>query len=164
MQTKPGFCGFFSAKLAGSSKEKSKNHKPSPPRWLEFTLNFRLEAITRRQILHSTSALVMARYHPSQCQILTLSTDGQVSYWEVVDGAEIRHITLGKHSTVTSLDVSPGDGENFITSTNDSLIKVILKGMLFRALQEVFDFLSFFSFGSTNRAAWSLMEKPEVAR
>ena len=73
----------------------------------------------------ATSALVRARYHPSQCQILTLATDGQVSYFEVIDGTEIRNIVLGKHSTVTSLDVSPGQGENFITSTNDSLVKVI---------------------------------------
>ncbi len=68
----------------------------------------------------------MAKYHPSQCQILTLATDGQVCYWEVVDGSEIRHISLGKHSTVTSLDVSPEGGKNFITSTNDSLVKVCM--------------------------------------
>ena len=83
------------------------------------------EKLQRRLILTATSALVRARYHPSQCQILTLATDGQVSYFEVIDGTEIRNIVLGKHSTVTSLDVSPGQGENFITSTNDSLVKVI---------------------------------------
>ena len=84
------------------------------------------EKLQRRLILTATSALVRARYHPSQCQILTLATDGQVSYFEVIDGTEIRNIVLGKHSTVTSLDVSPGQGENFITSTNDSLVKVII--------------------------------------
>ena len=87
---------------------------------------FSFEKLQRRLILTATSALVRARYHPSQCQILTLATDGQVSYFEVIDGTEIRNIVLGKHSTVTSLDVSPGQGENFITSTNDSLVKVIL--------------------------------------
>ena len=68
--------------------------------------------------------MVWARYHPSQCQILTLATDGQVSYYEVIDGTEIRNIVLGKHGTITSLDVSPGQGEHFITSTNDSMVKV----------------------------------------
>ena len=92
--------------------------------YLLFLSSF--EKLQRRLILTATSALVRARYHPSQCQILTLATDGQVSYFEVIDGTEIRNIVLGKHSTVTSLDVSPGQGENFITSTNDSLVKVII--------------------------------------
>ena len=77
----------------------------------------------RRQILNASSAMVWARIHPSQCQIVTLATDGQVSYWEAVDGTEIRSIVLGKHSTVTSLDVAP-KGDFFITSSNDSFVKV----------------------------------------
>ena len=85
---------------------------------------FSFESLHRRLNLTANSALVWARYHPSQCQILTLATDGQVSYYEVIDGTEIRNIVLGKHGTVTSLDVSPGQGEHFITSTNDSMVKV----------------------------------------
>ena len=85
--------------------------------------HYSLEDPIRRQILTATSALLWARIHPSQCQILTLATDGQVSYWEAVDGTEIRAIVLGKHSTVTSLDVDP-KGEFFITSTHDSMVKV----------------------------------------
>ena len=86
-------------------------------------VHYSLEDPIRRQILTATSALLWARIHPSQCQILTLATDGQVSYWEAVDGTEIRAIVLGKHSTVTSLDVDP-KGEFFITSTHDSMVKV----------------------------------------
>ena len=55
--------------------------------------------------------------------MLTLALDAQLCYWEVVDGKEIRHLVLGKHSTVTALDVSH-DGEAFITATDSSLIKV----------------------------------------
>ena len=55
-------------------------------------------------------------------QIVTLAQDGQLAYWEVLDGKEIRHLTMGKHSTVTALDVSP-DGQTFCTATNASVIK-----------------------------------------
>ena len=84
-----------------------------------------LESLKKRITLSCTSSLVWAKLHPSECQILTLATDGQLSYWEVIDGTEIRNIVLGKHSTVTSLDVAPGQGEYFITSTNDSVVKVL---------------------------------------
>ena len=110
--------------------------------YLLFLSSF--EKLQRRLILTATSALVRARYHPSQCQILTLATDGQVSYFEVIDGTEIRNIVLGKHSTVTSLDVSPGQGENFITSTNDSLVKVII---FFLLLPDLCLQLAFFKIG-----------------
>ena len=83
--------------------------------------------VMRKQILHATWSLVSALYHPTtECQILTLAQDGQLAYWEVIDGKEIRHLTLGKHSTVTSLDLSP-DGDTFCTTTNSSLIKVYSK-------------------------------------
>ena len=57
-----------------------------------FICYFSIEDPIRRQILTATSALLWARIHPSQCQLLTLATDGQVSYWEAVDGTEIRAI------------------------------------------------------------------------
>ena len=87
-------------------------------------LNRSLESIYRRQILHATWSLVSALYHPSECQVLTLALDAQLCYWEVIDGKEIRHLVLGKHSTVTALDVSH-DGESFITATDSSLVKVL---------------------------------------
>ena len=49
-----------------------------------------------------------------------------MSYWEAVDGTEIRSIVLGKHSTVTSLDIEPGKGDFFMTSSNDSFVKVCI--------------------------------------
>ena len=73
--------------------------------------------------MHATWSLVSSLYHPSECQVLTLALDAQLCYWEVIDGKEIRHLVLGKHSTVTALDVSH-DGESFITATDSSLIKV----------------------------------------
>ena len=42
----------------------------------------------------ATSAVVHASYHPSESQIITLSVDGTIAYWEVVDGAEIRAATV----------------------------------------------------------------------
>ena len=73
--------------------------------------------------MHATWSLVSALYHPTECQVLTLALDAQLCYWEVIDGKEIRHLVLGKHSSVTALDVSH-DGESFMTATDSSLIKV----------------------------------------
>ena len=75
--------------------------------------------------MHATWSLVSALYHPTECQVLTLALDAQLCYWEVIDGKEIRHLVLGKHSSVTALDVSH-DGESFMTATDSSLIKVYL--------------------------------------
>ena len=86
---------------------------------------FSLNALQRKRILRGTSGLLKAQYHPSEAQILTLAVDGQLSYWEVVDGKEIRAIPVGKHSTVLGLDVA-ADGEMFATGGVDSVAKVIL--------------------------------------
>ena len=124
----------------------------------------RLECISRRQILHATWSLVSALYHPSECQVLTLALDAQLCYWEVVDGKEIRQLVLGKHSTVTALDIAH-DGEAFITATDSSLIKVLtclilccLNGGWFNAKHRYLPFIHhyfyYFSFGSTSKEAF----------
>ena len=80
--------------------------------------------LQRKRILRGSSALLKALYHtPSESQILTLALDGQVSYWEVIDGKEVRAISVGKHSKVASLDVS-NDGESFATGGEDSVARV----------------------------------------
>ena len=50
--------------------------------------------LRRQRIVVATSAVVHASYHPSESQIITLSVDGTLAYWEVVDGAEIRAATV----------------------------------------------------------------------
>ena len=37
-----------------------------------------------------------ASYHPSESQIITLSIDGSLAYWEVVDGEEIRGVAVSQ--------------------------------------------------------------------
>ena len=54
-----------------------------------------------------------------------MAFDGQLSYWEVIDGKEIRALTVGKHSSVLALDVA-SDGESFVTGGADSIAKVII--------------------------------------
>lgn len=88
------------------------------------------DSISRKRILNGTAALVGVRYHSSECQIITLAADAQVSYWEVLDGAEVRHLILGQHSSVTALDMAP-DGEKFVTGTQTSLVKVLIIGYFF---------------------------------
>ena len=60
----------------------------------ELCLVFSGGATLRRQrIIVATSSIVHASYHPSESQIITLSIDGSLAYWEVVDGEEIRCVT-----------------------------------------------------------------------
>lgn len=73
--------------------------------------------------MKATWSLVAAKYHPSESQIITLAVDGHLAYWEALDGTEIRSLVLGKHSTLTAMDIST-DGETFVTGTNSSLVKV----------------------------------------
>jgi hypothetical protein len=47
----------------------------------------------------------------------------QLSYWEVCNADEIRHLVLGRHSSVTALSIAK-NGEHFITATQDSIVKV----------------------------------------
>ena len=49
----------------------------------------------------------------------------QLSYWEVFNAEEIRQLVLGRHSSLTALSISR-NGDNFITATQDSLVKVII--------------------------------------
>ena len=84
-----------------------------------------LSKLCRKQILNCTASLVWSLYHPSESQILTLATDSQLSYWEVFNAEEIRQLVLGRHSSLTALNISR-DGEHFITATQDSLVKVNL--------------------------------------
>ena len=65
-----------------------------------------------------------AKYHPSECQIVTLCSDGQISYWEVLDGDEIRAFGVGDHSGVTALDVDVS-GDEFVVGDVASEARVI---------------------------------------
>ena len=59
--------------------------------WLVFSGGATLR---RQRIIVATSSIVHASYHPSESQIITLSIDGSLAYWEVVDGEEIRGVTV----------------------------------------------------------------------
>ena len=67
----------------------------SKGKWQILWLVFSGGATLRRQrIIVATSSIVHASYHPSESQIITLSIDGSLAYWEVVDGEEIRGVTV----------------------------------------------------------------------
>ncbi len=74
--------------------------------------------------MHATTSLITARFHPSESQILILSVDGFLSYWETVDGSEIRSTSVGKHGIATAMDIS-SDGESVAVGTADSTVKVL---------------------------------------
>ncbi len=81
-----------------------------------------MTSLRRKRILSCSSSLLSARYHPSDCQVITLSSDGRLSYWESVSGEEIRSVAVDRHRQVTAMDVD-ADGERIAVGANDSTAK-----------------------------------------
>ena len=82
-----------------------------------------LSCLRRKRILCCSASLISARYHPSDCQVITLSADGRLSYWELSSGQEVRALSVDKHREVTAMDVD-GAGERIAVGSEDSSIKV----------------------------------------
>ena len=78
-----------------------------------YTLSYSNMTLRRKRIVNCTCSLIWAKYHPSESQIMTLSVDATLSYWEVLDGEEIRALTVGKHSGVSAMDVDR-QGESLV--------------------------------------------------
>lgn len=75
-----------------------------------------------------SSSLLAARYHPSGCQVLTLSADGLLSYWEVGTGEEVRSLSVDRHREVTAMDLDAA-GERVAVGALDSTAKVGMASM-----------------------------------
>ncbi len=55
--------------------------------------------------------------------MLTLSSDGQLSYWETITGEEIRTVNVDRHRACKAMDIDK-DGERIVVGAEDSTAKV----------------------------------------
>ncbi len=82
-----------------------------------------LASVKRKRVLNCTCSVLSARFHSSGSQVVTLSQDGQLTYWEVLDGEELRALQVEKHGAAAAMDIDPR-GENITVGTTDSKAKV----------------------------------------
>jgi WD40 repeat protein len=62
-------------------------------------------------------------YHPDESQMLTCELGCKISYWDAYDGSAIRMID-GGDAAMLCCDIDKGEGEFFVTGSEDSMLKV----------------------------------------
>ena len=60
--------------------------------------------------------------HPDQSQVLTVGNDKKITYWEAVDGVEVRMLD-GSDGEINTIDINKS-GEYFITAGEDKILKI----------------------------------------
>ena len=60
--------------------------------------------------------------HPDQSQVLTVGNDKKITYWEAVDGVEVRMVDASD-GEINCIDINKS-GEYFITAGEDKILKV----------------------------------------
>lgn len=76
----------------------------------------RLTALFEQTIFESVC------YHPDESQMLTCGSNHKITYWDAVDGEQIRVIEGGEDN-MTALDILPS-GEYFVSGSRDKLLKI----------------------------------------
>jgi WD40 repeat protein len=82
-----------------------------------------LERFVRSTCLFASTQFQAVIYHPDQSQLLTTGSDRKLTYWDVVDGEQIRVLDGSDSHTINCLDVTE-DGEAFVSAGADKLVKV----------------------------------------
>lgn len=62
-------------------------------------------------------------YHPDESQLLTAGSDRKITYWDCYDGQAIRMLDGSDTHELNALAIF-GQGEHFISSGNDKVIKL----------------------------------------
>ena len=60
--------------------------------------------------------------HPDQSQVLTVGNDKKITYWEAVDGVEVRMLD-GSDGEINTIDINKS-GEYFLTAGEDKILKI----------------------------------------
>lgn len=82
-----------------------------------------IKCYTRLACMFETTMFKQLIYHPDESQILTTGTDRKVTYWDAVDGVEIRMIDGSLEGEVNTLSMTKS-GEFFISAGEDKEVKV----------------------------------------
>ena len=62
-------------------------------------------------------------YHPDESQLVTAGSDRKITYWDCYDGQAIRMLDGSDSGELNALAIY-AEGEHFISSGNDKVIKV----------------------------------------
>lgn len=82
-----------------------------------------LVTFKRKQMVLCQTMFRCVCYHPQLPQIVTAGTDRKVSYWETIDGAQIRELEASKSGSINGVDLT-GSGKVMVTGGDDRLVKV----------------------------------------
>ena len=78
---------------------------------------------TRVACMFETTMFKQLIYHPDESQILTTGTDKKITYWDLIDSAEIRSIDGSLDGEINTLAMCKS-GEFFISAGEDKEIKI----------------------------------------
>ena len=78
---------------------------------------------TRIACMFETTMFKQLIYHPDESQILTTGTDKKITYWDLIDSAEIRSIDGSLDGEINTLAMCKS-GEFFVSAGDDKEIKI----------------------------------------
>jgi WD40 repeat protein len=82
-----------------------------------------INSYRRLVCLFETTMFKQLIYHPDESQILTTGTNKKITYWDVIDGVDIRSIDGSYEGEVNSLSMCKS-GEFFVSAGEDKEVKI----------------------------------------
>ncbi|XP_063681556.1 cilia- and flagella-associated protein 52-like [Bolinopsis microptera] len=82
-----------------------------------------LNRFVRNQIIFANTLFKAVCYQPEETQLLTGGSDRKISYWETLDGSQIREMEGSADGSINGLDISD-DGNYFVSGGNSRKVKV----------------------------------------
>ena len=82
-----------------------------------------INAYRRLVCLFETTMFKQLCYHPDESQILTTGTNKKITYWDVIDGVDIRSIDGSYEGEINSLSMCKS-GEFFVSAGEDKEVKI----------------------------------------
>lgn len=82
-----------------------------------------LKKFIRKVLILQDTLFLDVAWHPSECQLLGVSHNHKLCYFESFDGASIREIQASESDPIHSVDVSV-DGLYIVTGGGDRQVKV----------------------------------------
>lgn len=82
-----------------------------------------LNRFVRNQIIFANTLFKAVCYQPEETQLLSGGSDRKISYWETLDGSQIREMEGSADGSINGLDISE-DGNYFVSGGSSRKVKV----------------------------------------
>ena len=82
-----------------------------------------IKGFSRVACMFETTMFKQLVFHPDESQILTTGTDRKITYWDAIDGIEIRMIDGSLEGEINSLSMAKS-GEYFVSAGEDKELKI----------------------------------------